>query len=310
MRLAYLGTSEFAVTVLRRLAASAFRPALVLTPPDRKQGRGRKLTPPPVALAAAELGLALHQSADVNDPDARAALAAADADCGLVCAFGQLLKPSLLGELELLNVHPSLLPRWRGAAPIERAIMAGDEETGVAIMRVTEGLDSGPVALLARTPIGAGEDFGSLSARLAELGGELSVEALGLREAGRLELSVQEKQGVTYAEKIEPGERRLDPGRPAAELERVVRALSPHVGAYVEPQGGERLGVLRARLAGPEEGGSPEPGELHARGEALLWGTASDALCLEVVRPPGKGDMPAADYLRGHSVPRGGGGDG
>ena len=141
MRLAYLGTSDFAATVLRRLAESAYRPVLVVTPPDRKQGRGRKLSPPPTAIAAAELGLELHQTPNVNDPESAGALEAAAVDLGMVCAFGQLIKPPLLERIEMLNIHPSLLPRWRGAAPIERAIMAGDEETGVAVMRLTEGLD-------------------------------------------------------------------------------------------------------------------------------------------------------------------------
>ena len=142
---------------------------------------------------------------------------------GMVCAFGQLIKPPLLDEIEMLNVHPSLLPRWRGAAPIERAIMAGDEETGVAIMRLTEGLDSGPVALCERVEIAEGEDYGSLSERLAALGGELAVKALELRGAGELEFAEQPEEGVTYAEKIEGPERRLDPGRSAVELERTVR---------------------------------------------------------------------------------------
>src|SRR5687767_8274434 len=166
-RLAYLGTSDFAATVLRRLAASAFKPALVVTPPDRRKGRGRRLAPPPAAALATELGLRLHQTADVNSDESLVALHDAGVDVGLVCAFGQFLRAELLDRLELLNVHPSLLPRWRGAAPIERALMAGDEQTGVAIIRVTEGLDAGPVALCERTTIEPGEYFDSLAARLA-----------------------------------------------------------------------------------------------------------------------------------------------
>jgi methionyl-tRNA formyltransferase len=137
----YLGTSDFAATVLGVLVASDRRPALVVTPPDRPSGRGRKLSTPPVATLAAELGLPVHQTASVNEPDSVEAVRASGATAGTVCAFGQLIGEPLLSELPMLNVHPSLLPRWRGAAPVERAIMAGDERTGVAVMRLTEGLD-------------------------------------------------------------------------------------------------------------------------------------------------------------------------
>jgi len=300
LRLAYLGTSDFAATVLRRLADSAYRPALVVTPPDRKQGRGRKLSPPPVASEATELGLELHQTPSVNEPGSLAAIAGAGIDVGMVCAFGQLIKPPLLDEIEMLNVHPSLLPRWRGAAPIERAIMSGDEETGVAIMRLTEGLDSGPVALCERVSIAAGEDYGSLAERLATLGGNLAVRALELRDAGGLEFAEQPEEGVTYAEKIEGSERRLDPGRPAVELERTVRGLNPHVGTYLELDGGERLGVVRASA----ETGGPPQGALEPREGGLLLGTAEGALSIAVVKPPGKREMAAADYLRGNPSPR------
>ena len=143
----YLGTSEFAAAVLRRLAASAHRPALVVTRPDRPRGRGRRLASPPVADAARELEIELFQPDDVNDVAARARIAAAQPGAVCVCAFGALIKAPLLSEHEMLNVHPSLLPRWRGAAPVERALIAGDAVTGVSIMRVTAGLDSGPVCL-------------------------------------------------------------------------------------------------------------------------------------------------------------------
>ena len=300
MRLAYLGTSDFAATVLRRLAESAYRPALVVTPPDRKRGRGRKLSPPPVATEAAELGLELHQTPSVNEPDSLAAIADAEIDLGMVCAFGQLIKPPLLDEIEMLNVHPSLLPRWRGAAPIERAIMSGDDETGVAIMRLTEGLDSGPVALCERVSIAAGEDYGTLSERLAILGGNLAVRALELSDAGGLEFADQAEEGVTYAEKIEGFERRLDPGRSAAELERTVRGLNPHVGTYLELDGGERLGVVRASA----ETGGPAQGALESAEGALLLGTAGGALRIAGVKPAGKREMATADYLRGNPSPR------
>ena len=298
MRTAYLGTSEFAAAVLERLAASPHRPSLVLTPPDRPRGRGRRSAAPPAAAAAAELGIELLQVEDVNDEAALERIRAARPEAVGVCAFGQLIREPLLSEL-LLNVHPSLLPRWRGAAPIERAIMAGDERTGVCVMRVTAGLDAGPVALCEEVAIGPEDDFGGLSSRLAALGGRLLVRALDLHEAGRLELVAQDDAGATYAEKIDPAERRLDPGRPAVELDRTVRALTPHVGAYLEDGEGERLGVRRARAV---EVGA-EPGELRAERGALLLGCGRDALRLEVVQPPGGKPMVADAYLRGHPVP-------
>ena len=302
MRIAYLGTSGFASVVLRRLAESPYRPALVVTPPDRPKGRGRKLSPSPVAALASELDINLHQTADVNEPESTARLGEAGIEIGMVCAFGQILRTSLLERIELWNVHPSLLPRWRGAAPIERAIMAGDEETGVAIMRVGEGLDSGPVALCESTPIAFEEDFGSLEARLAELGGDLAVRAFELRERDELNAVEQDDAQATYAEKIESQERRLDPSRPAIELERRIRALTPHIGAYLELEGGDRLGIVRSRVV--RDAQAPPQGQLEVCEDAPRLGTTDGALDLLIVRPPGKRDMFAADYLRGHGVPR------
>jgi methionyl-tRNA formyltransferase len=298
-RTVFLGTSDFAATVLRRLADSTHRPQLVLAPPDRPQGRGRRTLPPPAAVAARELDLPLLQTQNVNSADALERIRSSSAEVAAVCAFGQLIREPLLSELEMLNVHPSLLPRWRGAAPIERAIMAGDEATGVSIMRLTEGLDSGPVALQERVPIEPDEDFGALAARLARIGGELIVTAFDLRAEDRLELSEQDDDLATYAEKIEPGERRLDPLRPAAELARTVRALTPHIGAYVETPDGERLGVRAARA----EDGNGEPGQFEARDGSLWLGCAEGVLRLDVVQPPGARPMPATAFLRGHRVP-------
>jgi methionyl-tRNA formyltransferase len=299
VRPVYLGTSAFAATVLRAIAGSPHRPALVVTPPDRRRGRGRRLAPPPAAEAAAELGLDLLQAEDVNAPDAVARIEEAGPDVGVVCAFGQIIREPLLSRPPMLNVHPSLLPRWRGAAPIERAIMAGDAETGVSVMRLTEGLDSGPVALQERVAIGPSDDHGALEERLADLGGALMVQALGLLGAGELELSEQDDSLATYAEKIEASDRRLDPARPAVELERVVRALSPHIGAFLELAGGDRLGV-RAASASPDE---LEANTLAAREGRLLLGTPAGSLELAQVQPPGGRAMPADAYLRGHGVP-------
>jgi methionyl-tRNA formyltransferase len=299
VRTAYLGTSEFAATVLRRLAASPHQPSLVVTPPDRRQGRGRKVQSPPAALAAADLGLELLQAENVNDESALERIRAAQPEAVLVCAFGQLIREPLLSDYPMLNVHPSLLPRWRGAAPIERAMMAGDANTGVCVMRLAEGLDSGPVALCEETAIDPGEDFGALSARLAVLGGDLLVRALDLQAEGALSFAEQDEDGVTYAEKIEAGERRLDPERPAAELAAKVRALTPHVGAYLELPGGDRLGVRQAMAVEADL----NPGTLAERDGALLLGTGTGALQLDVVQPAGGKPMSAADYLRGHPLP-------
>ena len=300
MRIAYLGTSPFAVAVLRRLAGSPHRPVLVVTPPDRPRGRGRRVAPPPVAEAASELGLELHQTESVNLDTTAEAVRGAGAELGVVCAFGQLIKDPLLSELEMLNVHPSLVPRWRGAAPIERAIMAGDARTGVSILRVTAGLDSGPIALQEALDIGERDDYGALSARLAELAGEVVLRALDRRQTGELEFTEQDDSEATYAEKIAPDERRLDPARPAIELERTVRALSPHIGTYLALDGGERLGVRAARA---EPAGGVERGRLAAVDNSLVLGCAEGVLRLEVVQPAGKRPMNADAYLRGHTLP-------
>jgi methionyl-tRNA formyltransferase len=296
VRTVYLGSSDFAAAVLERLASSPHRPALVVTRPDRPAGRGRRLSPPPVASAAPALGLDVAQPDDVNEERARARIAAAWPEAVIVCAFGALIRDALLAEHDMLNVHPSLLPRWRGAAPVERAIMAGDAQTGVAIMRLTAGLDSGPVCLVEREPIRADDTFGTLSARLAQLGADLLIRALDERPP----FVEQPDDGVTYADKISAEDRLLDPlGRSAAELERTVRALDPHVGARLALPDGSYLGVWGARLAADA---AREPGTLGNAGGRLLLSTAVGALELTVVQPPGRRPMPAADYLRGHSV--------
>jgi methionyl-tRNA formyltransferase len=287
VRTVYLGTSEFAAAVLERLPA----PELVVTRPDRPAGRGRKLTPPPVALRARELGLEVFQPPSVNDDEARSRIAAARPDVVVVCAFGALLKEPLLSEHLMLNVHPSLLPRWRGAAPVERAIMAGDAVTGVSIMRPTEGFDEGPVCAVGDEAIAADDDYGTLSARLVPLSADLLIRSLDERP-GFVE---QAPEGVTYAEKIGPEDRNLDPATQSAdELDRVVRALHPHIGA--------RLGDLRVLRARPSDETDIPPGELAARDGRLLLGAAPGTLELLEVQPPGKRPMEAAAYARGHKI--------
>ena len=183
MRNVYLGTSEFAAVVLQALADSAHRPQLVVTRPDAKRGRGQKLAPPPVAVLAAKLGIPFIQPENLHSEETLRAIADAQPEVLTTCAYGVLIKEPLLSDYEMINVHPSLLPRWRGAAPIERAIMAGDAETGVAIMRVTAGWDSGAVYATATTPIAADDDYGTLAARLETIGADLLVKALDERGA-------------------------------------------------------------------------------------------------------------------------------
>jgi methionyl-tRNA formyltransferase len=295
MRTVYLGTSEFAATILDQLAASAHRPVLVVTRPDARRGRGRKLAPPPVAERARLLGIDLFQPEDVNADEARERIAAADPAVVAINAYGALIRDPLLSEHRMLNVHPSLLPRWRGAAPIERAIEAGDEETGVTIMRPIAELDAGPIAVQRAEAIRPDDDYGTLSERLAALGGALLVEALDLESP----LREQPDTGVTYAEKIRPEDRRLDPQLTADLLERRVRALRPHIGAYIDLPWDERLGVIRAALA-PSNG--PPPGELAASDGRLLYGTATGALELCEVHPAGRRPMDAEAWVRGYGA--------
>ncbi len=287
MRTVFLGTSAFAAEVLKRLAATDHRPQLVVTRPDRKAGRGQKLSPPPVANAARALGIELFQPQNVNEPDACARIAAAEPEVVAVCAFGALIKEPLLSDHELINVHPSLLPRWRGAAPVERAIMEGDAETGVSTMLTEAGFDTGPVYLAGAEPIGAEDTYGTLAARLEQLGADLLIRTLDERPP-RVQ---QSEVGVTYAAKIGPDDRTLDPAATAAVNDRTVRALTPHIGARAQLKDGSFLGILRATPVEPAA-----TGELHVADGRLLLG----GLELLEVQPPGGRPMDAAAYLRGH----------
>lgn len=292
MRTVFLGTSDFAAEVLNRLAASEHRPRLVVTRPDRPAGRGRRLVAPPVADAARALDLELVQPENVNDDGARARIAAARPDYVCVCAFGALLREELLAEQELLNVHPSLLPRWRGAAPVERAMMAGDLQTGVCIMRTEAGLDTGPVYLAATEPIHADDTYGTLAARLMVLGAQLLIRTLDERPAA----VEQPGDGATYADKIAAADRTLDPAATATVNDRVLRALTPHIGARAELADGSFLGVLRGAVTAPDA-----TGPLRAEGERLLLG----GLELLEVQPAGGRPMDAAAFLRGRGLPGG-----
>jgi methionyl-tRNA formyltransferase len=231
--------------------------------------------------------------------DALDRIAAIAPSAVLVCAYGALVREPLLSDYEILNVHPSLVPRWRGAAPIERALMAGDAQTGVSIIRLTAELDSGPIYVQAAEPIAPEDTYGTLAPRLARLGGRLLLETL----EDPPPLTPQPEDGITYAEKIAPTDRMLDPARTPAELARVVRALDPHIGA--------RIGELRVLAARPapdpdpaaeDPGDPPRPGTLAAHHGRLVLGAAGGALELLRVQPAGGRPMEAADYLRGHAV--------
>jgi len=291
VRTVYLGTTDFAATVLERLEASAQRPTLVITRPDRPAGRGRRLQAPAVADAARALDIPLEQPQSVNAEEARERIAAERPGAVCICAFGALIKEPLLSDHAWFNVHPSLLPRWRGAAPIERAIDAGDEVTGVSIMRPVAEMDAGPVCLARDEPINPDDDYGSLAGRLSHMAGELLVQALDESPPFR----DQPAEGVTLADKIAPEDRRLEPERwPAVAVWRRVRALNPHVGAYVE-LAGERLGVRRAAVAVNDA----PPGIPIGRDGRLLIGCTEGAIELIEVQPAGGRPMSAGDYLRG-----------
>ncbi|MBK5111458.1 MAG: methionyl-tRNA formyltransferase [Thermoleophilia bacterium] len=297
---AFLGTSEFAATVLEVLAGTDHRPGLVVTLPDRRRGRGRRELPSPVAERADELGIELMKSGDVNAPADRERIAAAGGEWASICAFGQLVRDPLLSQVPMMNVHPSLLPRWRGAAPIERAIMAGDRRTGVSIMRLVAGLDSGPVALVEETPVDPDEDFGTLSGRLAAIGGRLLGEAHTAAGEGGIGWTEQDDGTATYAEKIEPDERRIDPALSATSIHDQVRALTPHIGAWIGLENSDRLGV---RSVTPLRDRSLTPGEFEAGGEELVLGCGEGAIRLDVVLPAGGKAMEGTAYLQGHGWP-------
>jgi methionyl-tRNA formyltransferase len=302
LRLAFMGTPDFAVPALLALLEGGHEVAAVYTQPPREAGRGQRPRPSPVQAAAAARGLAVRSPASLKPPEAQAAVAALRLDAAVVVAYGLLLpKPVLAApRLGCLNIHASLLPRWRGAAPIQRALMAGDTETGVTIMQMDEGLDTGPMLLQEPVPIAADDDAGTLHDRLAALGARLILQALDERAAGTLQARPQPSAGATYAAKLTRDDERLDWRRPASELARQVRALSPRPGAWFAADG-DRLKVLAADcIAGTS--GVPPGTVLDDR---LTVACGDDALRLTRLQRGGKAPMPADDFLRGYRLPRG-----
>lgn len=299
MRIVFMGTPDFAVEVLNALHAANHDIAAVYTQPPRRAGRGKKERPTPVAARATELGLEVRTPLNFRDEADRDAFAALTTDAAVVVAYGLLLPQAVLDAPThgCFNLHASLLPRWRGAAPIQRAIMAGDAESGVCVMQMEAGLDTGPVALTARTPITSDDTAATLHDRLAAIGAPLMAQALEKLAAGDLPLTPQPKDGV-YAPKIDKAEARIDWSRPAVEVDRMIRGLSPFPGAWFE-MNGERVKVLLSALSE----GEGEPGE--TLDDALTVACGEGAIRLLRLQRAGKGAMDAGDFLRGGPVLKG-----
>ena len=293
MKIVFMGTPEFSVPALRELHQIHDIVAVYCQPP-RPAGRGKADRKGPVQLAAEALGLPVCHPSSLRSEDAQKNYAAHAADVAVVVAYGLILPQGILDAPRhgCLNIHASLLPRWRGAAPIHRAILAGDAETGVCIMQMEAGLDTGPVVLRAATPIGPEETTADLHDRLSLMGADLIVQALA--DLPRLLPRPQTETGVTYAAKIDKAEARIDWARPAAEVDRQIRGLSPFPGAWCQI-GAERVKLLRSRLVQ----GSGKPGQiLHG----LTIACATGAVDVTLAQREGKRPMVAADFLRGFDI--------
>ncbi|MCA3742097.1 methionyl-tRNA formyltransferase [Phenylobacterium sp.] len=298
MRLAFLGTPDIAAACLNAVAQAGHEVAAVYAQPPAPRGRGQALRPSPVQALAESLGLSIRTPASLRDPAEIEAFRALDLDAAVVVAYGQLLPREVLEapRLGAFNLHASLLPRWRGAAPIQRAIMAGDKVTGVQVMRMTEGLDEGPILATARLDIRPDETAGTLHDRMAQAGAGLLVATLADIAAGRAVETPQAAEGPTYAKKISPRTARLHWSRPAAELDGKIRGLSPFPGAWFEapgPRGPVRVKALLSRA----EAGSGAPGTVLD--DALLVATGEGAVRLLRLQREGRGPQDAADFLRG-----------
>lgn len=295
MRVIFMGTPDFSLPALDALAAAGHEIAAVYCQPPRPAGRGHRERPAPVQTRAEAMGLPVRHPVSLRDAEEQAAFAALGADIAVVVAYGLILPQAVLDAPRhgCLNIHASLLPRWRGAAPVQRAIMAGDSETGVCIMRMEAGLDTGPVLLRRAVPIAADDTAGSLHDSLSALGGEAIAETLA--NLPELRAAPQPENGVSYAPKIDKAEARIDWTAPASEVDCRIRGLAPFPGAWCEI-GGERIKLLMSRAV-PGEGA---PGQV-LDGLTIACGTGA----VEVLRlqRPGKRSVDAAAFLRGTEVP-------
>lgn len=297
LRLAFMGTPDFSVPVLDAIHAAGHDIVAVYTQPPRPAGRGMKLTPSPVQARAEAVGLEVRHPVSLKGQDEKDAFAALDLDVAVVVAYGLILPRGILAAPRhgCLNLHASLLPRWRGAAPIQRAIMAGDEETGVCVMRMEAGLDTGPVCLRDSLPIGADETAATLHDRLSALSAALIVPALDRLEAGTLDCETQPEDGVLYAEKIDKAEARIDWTKPAIAIDRQIRGLSPFPGAWTMMDG-QRVKLLGSRVAD----GSGAPGTVL---DADIRVACSDgAVQITQLQPAGRAAMTAQEFQRGRGV--------
>jgi methionyl-tRNA formyltransferase len=305
LKLVFMGTPDFSVPALEAIVAAGHEVLAVYSQPPRPAGRGMAERPSPVHAKAAALGLPVRTPRSLKQPEEQEAFAALGADAAVVIAYGLLLPPAVLAapRLGCFNVHASALPRWRGAAPIQRAIMAGDTETAGMVMRMEQGLDTGPVALTDSVPIGPDTTAGELHDTLSERGARLIVDALAKLERGGLETVPQPAEGVTYAAKIDKKESQIDFSKPAAEVHNRIRGLSPFPGAWFEatPPGGkpERIKVLRTTLTD----GRGAPGEVIDDKLAIACGEG--AVRLVEVQRAGKRAMTADEFQRGFALPRG-----
>jgi methionyl-tRNA formyltransferase len=304
MRIIFMGTPDFAVPTLRAILDAGHEIAAVYTQPPRAAGRGMALHKSPIHRTAELAGLSVRTPERLKGPEEQERFRALDADAAVVVAYGLILPSAVLaGTREgAFNLHASLLPRWRGAAPINRAIMAGDSASGVSIMRLDEGLDTGPVCLTGRVPIGGDMTAGDLHDVLAQQGGELMVEALARLERGDLDCTPQPEEGATYAHKIDPSETRIDWSRPAPEVHDIIRGLSPYPGAWFDTElngRSERVRALRTKLA--EVSGLPGT----VLDDHLTIACGEGAVRLAQVQRAGKRPMSAEDFLRGAKLTAG-----
>jgi methionyl-tRNA formyltransferase len=308
LRLAFMGTPAFAVPSLSEIVAAGHEVAMVYAQPPRPAGRGQAERKSPVQELAEKLGLPVRTPASFKPAEEKDAFAALTLDVGVVVAYGHILPTTMLDapRLGCINLHASLLPRWRGAAPIQRAIMAGDALTGVMVTRIVPALDQGPILLSETARIYPFDTAGSLHDRLAIAGAQLLVRALAALEAGRVEATPQAAEGVTYAKKVDKAEARIDWARPAAEIDRQIRGLSPSPGAWFElptEKGAARIKVLECVLHEDADAAGAKPGT--ALDDALLIAGGAGAVRLTRVQREGRKAQGAGEFVKGAPVPRG-----